>query len=509
MSSEFVARVLKAENLPSLPNVAVEVLRLTRDDNVSVDELARVIQNDPALSGKLLRVVNSAMFGLPREVGSIKQSMVILGLRTVKVMALSFSVVDALSARGSGEFDMESYWRRSLITAIAARLIARSVSPRYAEEAFVAGLLCDIGMIAAWRCASEPYAAVLATVASTGARLWEVEVERLGASHAQLSAAMLKKWNLPDVICSAVAAHHGEGLSASAGGPADMSRIVYAAALIAGVFCQDVSAGELAAVKSRCQALTGIAPATLEHALTDLDNYAKETASLLSLEIGATTTYAQLQAEAATQLAQLSVQAEVDRAVATRRASQAETDVSRLSKENERILEAASTDALTKVANRAEFDKRLREELERAAETGHAVGLIMMDVDHFKQFNDTHGHLAGDTVLREVAAAMRDTARAAQLVARFGGEEFAVIVAQSAAAEIRGLAEQIRAAIATREIRHDGKSLHVTASFGAAQVTPAQGPMPPEKLVALADQRLYQAKRAGRNRVEFVDAPRA
>lgn len=216
MTAPILDRIKSADNLPSLPTVAVEVLRLTQSSDVSAEEVAAAIQNDPALTVKILKVVNSSLFGFSREIASLKHAMVILGLRTVKVMVLSFSLVDSLARNQSEAFDYESYWRRSLTTAVAARLLARTVAPSQAEEAFVSGLLTDLGMLAACRCASDDYRPVLAAV-STGERpLERVEQELLGMTHAEMGEALLRGWGLPDELCTAVGSHH-EGGSGSPG----------------------------------------------------------------------------------------------------------------------------------------------------------------------------------------------------------------------------------------------------------------------------------------------------
>lgn len=496
MSIELHAKILKSASLPTLPNVALEVLRLTRSADISVDALAKVIQNDPALSCKLLKVVNSALFGMSREIGSIRQAMVILGLRSVKVMALSFSVIEAFGQREVNGFHIMDFWKRSIFTAVAARLLAKQIAPKVAEEAFVAGLLADIGMFAAWRCVPEVYEPVHAKAKSSGAPLWSVEAEAFGASHAAMSAELLRTWNVPESICQAVAGHHGETPATGSVGICD---VVQAAAGLAEVFCQEIPARELEAVTQRCVALTGIDQASVDEALTKLHEYVQETASLLSLKIDGLASYAEVQAAAAAQLAELSVEAELEKRGALDREREARNEAEMLLAERSAILEIASTDALTRVANRAAFDRRLAEESEQAAANKQQLGLIMVDVDHFKRVNDAYGHPAGDSVLQWIAAKMKETAQQAGFVARYGGEEFAVIVRQHAARQIERLAEEIRQRIEGGTVSHNGIPLKITVSLGAA--VSRGGAICPKALIESADQRLYEAKRAGRNRV--------
>ncbi|UXH77997.1 diguanylate cyclase domain-containing protein [Roseateles amylovorans] len=177
----------------------------------------------------------------------------------------------------------------------------------------------------------------------------------------------------------------------------------------------------------------------------------------------------------------------------------------RLKRLTDELRRSATTDALTGLDNRGSFDQRLDAEWARAVRTGSALTLVLMDVDHFKRFNDHYGHPAGDSCLREVAAAIRDQARRpADLAARIGGEEFAVLMPDTDEAGALQAAERIRAAVAARSIPHEASLTadHVTVSLGVVSCTPdRQGSrMTVESLMAAADRALYDAKAAGRNR---------
>jgi diguanylate cyclase len=137
-----------------------------------------------------------------------------------------------------------------------------------------------------------------------------------------------------------------------------------------------------------------------------------------------------------------------------------------------------------------------------AVEQGQPLSLLMIDIDHFKRFNDTHGHPVGDLVLKLVAAKLAEKASSPRLAARYGGEEFAILLPGADSAATVDLAEQIRSEVATREVvlKAEGRRLGVvTLSIGAATLRPGE---PVEALVARADAALYRAKGAGRNRVE-------
>ncbi|TDH34207.1 GGDEF domain-containing protein [Pseudohoeflea suaedae] len=169
-----------------------------------------------------------------------------------------------------------------------------------------------------------------------------------------------------------------------------------------------------------------------------------------------------------------------------------------LSIRSETLEQAAVTDALTGLHNRRYFDDALREYLEAFALIETPVGMILLDLDHFKSVNDTYGHNIGDEVLREVALCMQDFTRYHDVVARLGGEEFAVLSPNITERQIFELAERIRRAIAQIAVEAGAVSINVTVSAGIAIW---DGKETGEELYSRADKQLYAAKRNGRNQV--------
>jgi len=169
--------------------------------------------------------------------------------------------------------------------------------------------------------------------------------------------------------------------------------------------------------------------------------------------------------------------------------------------DNARLEALAHTDPLTQVLNRRALTLQLNSELDRARRYESVVTLLMVDLDHFKRVNDTHGHLVGDDVLRELSLLLRHEARSVDLVARYGGEEFVVVLPQTGEEGAVAFAERLRERIAAHEFRGHGKTpLWVTASIGVATF-PSPRVESAEDLFARADAALYRAKADGRDRV--------
>lgn len=178
-------------------------------------------------------------------------------------------------------------------------------------------------------------------------------------------------------------------------------------------------------------------------------------------------------------------------------------------KQSETALQrAALLDPLTKIANRRHFDAFLDMEWQRAIRSGEPLSLVVIDVDHFKLYNDSFGHAAGDLALQQVAAVLQDHApRATDLAARYGGEEFVLLFAETSSADAAALAEAIRAAVEALQLPHprSATSGWITCSIGVATMIPTQLDHI-EKLFVAADRAMYAAKEAGRNSVRQVDA---
>jgi len=169
---------------------------------------------------------------------------------------------------------------------------------------------------------------------------------------------------------------------------------------------------------------------------------------------------------------------------------------------NERLRHLATVDALTGIANRRRFDEVLDSEWKRAIRDAQPISVLLLDVDHFKNYNDTYGHDVGDKVLKQVAATMQGSVRPGDFVARYGGEEFSVVLPATDTASAMIVAERLRRAVENSEVDHgDGATKsHVTISVGIATGI-ARRDAEPQPLITLADGALYDAKHAGRNRV--------
>ncbi len=203
-SDQTIERLVdRARDLHTLPAVAMKVLELTDNPVVDTQALKACIERDAALTTRLLRVVNSSLFGLSREVSDLNQALALLGTKPLKLLVLGFSLPSGLFGRVGIDI-LARYWRHTLTKAVAAREISQSVWNRPGDDAFIAGLLQDIGEMILIEELGIPYVNLLEKALSGDADLQQLEVEAMGFDHTELTSKLLDHWRLPEALVRAV-----------------------------------------------------------------------------------------------------------------------------------------------------------------------------------------------------------------------------------------------------------------------------------------------------------------
>ena len=219
-------------NLFSLPTVAMEVLELTNDETVDVNALKECIENDPALTIKILRVVNSSLFGLTGEVADLNQALALLGCKPLKLLVLGFSLPNELFLDVGGDV-LEQFWRQSLTKAVAARTLSSHIWKQNGDEAFIACLLSEIGLLTLVQELGEPYVLFLKKVYAQSEDIVALENESLGFTHHQLTVRLLEQWKLPQQITQSIACiNEPEAINQLPPLTQDLAKIVHLAELL-------------------------------------------------------------------------------------------------------------------------------------------------------------------------------------------------------------------------------------------------------------------------------------
>jgi diguanylate cyclase (GGDEF)-like protein len=491
MNDELLKRVKECPNLPSLPSIAMQVLELATQQDIDIAEIARIISKDPAMSGKILKTVNSSFYGRSQHVSTISHALVILGLQSVKTLVLGFSLVSHLTRSKSKGFKHLTYWKRSVFAATAARTIAAKINLVQQEEAFLAALLMDIGMLVLDLTLGETYGATHAKT-TTHEELPAVENADLGGTHAEVGGVIADQWKLPPLLAMPILHHHDPDSIAD---PIlkRLAQTVHLGSRVADVFVDDEPTAAIAAVRRGLKELCGMSETECDCLLKEIGTRTKEVATLFEINIGSVADYESILKRANEALVELTLQSQMQ--------------ATQLQEQNVTLKKAATTDGLTGLFNRAHFDQFMVEQFAIAQRDRTCLSLLLLDVDKFKSVNDKYGHPAGDQVLRYLGKLLRSAARAQDVAARYGGEEMCLVLVGTPRLTAATVAESIRRAIVAQPINIGADALPITASIGVASFEPGSPFKEVSHLLKAADLAVYAAKKGGRNCVRLFSLP--
>ena len=202
--------ISKVGDLPAMPEIVGEVLRLTDDPHVGMVTVSEAIQQDPALTAKILKVSNSPYYGMKQYVGTLKLALVILGVREVRNIVLGVSVFDALHNNRTEALLTSQFWAHSFTVAGLAKQLGQHLGLGLQGEDFISGLLHDIGKMVMCRQLGERYETVFRSSGNVPGSLCASETEAFGFNHAEAGAALALYWNLPETLADALWLHHAQ-----------------------------------------------------------------------------------------------------------------------------------------------------------------------------------------------------------------------------------------------------------------------------------------------------------
>ncbi|MFW5816082.1 MAG: diguanylate cyclase [Wenzhouxiangella sp.] len=609
------------DKLPSPNGVALAIMELWEDDRTTVQQLAHLVQADPALSGRLLKLANSAAMG-NRAVAAIPDAIVRVGMQTVGQLAVAFSLIDDSSEGRCPAFDYNAFWSHCLLMAVLARGLGQATRLAPPEDLFACGLLARVGMLALSTIYPEEYSILLESEPDD---LAAAETRQFGIDHNELSEALMLDYRVPQALAEPARYHEDPEQSGfdSTSRPGKLANLLHLACRLAEMALQTgVDRSRQGIVNKSLAAKAGLEEAALAALFNQGVEEWQEWSKLLELPVRQTPDYDDADSEpgqtadaaggAPRRLRAMLVDSNATMGQLETRLLGLEVAVTTCSDPNEALrlsmesrpdfylvpasdhrfcrlirstewgssvylicildtpdgavliesFEAGADDVLPAAISPAELAARLipvrrvlgldrawrkdRSELRRIARelalahrhqqvlsltdyltdlpnrraamqalkqawcqsqrSGNPIAVVMIDIDHFKQINDQHGHAAGDEVLKSVSAILKSSAREDETMARVGGEEFLLISANSGLRELIIAAERLRRTLEHADIRHAGKNIPLTASMGVAERETAFDDA--DMLLNAADKALYEAKSSGRNRICFYQAGR-
>ncbi len=610
--------------LPSPKGVALSLMEACRQEDVSINEIAKLIQTDPALSGRLIQQANSSNQS-SRPISSVSDAVSRLGLSVVKQLAMGFSLIDQYQGGACKNFDYQKFWSHSLLMAIAIRELGKSTRVCASDELFTCGLMAPIGCLALATIYPEKYSELIEKQ-TPDTPLIGLEKQHLQTDHNELTAAMLISFGVPRILVESVYYHEKPAESpfeedsrsyqivnllhlakqiADFGlvSESERNKRIPELLLLGGKISLDAEAfsilidhamhewqswGKLLKISAEQlppfhKMMVASAPrvkdeveasslrvllveddpsslALVEGILSNILGHTVYTANdgtqalSLSMEIMPHVVITDwvmpvmsglelTQSLRATDwgqhlyiimLTSMDDEEEVIKAFdagvddyvtkpinirsfrARLRAAwhyrtlqdswerdreQLKCFAAELAVTNRKLEHLALTDVLTDLPNRRAGINALSEAWDVSERSDNPMGVLLIDIDHFKKVNDTYGHTIGDEVLKAVAISIRTTARKSDRFCRMGGEEF-LIVCPSGCTDKKAIvlfAERLRKKIETQQIKVDDFHIEVTISIGVALKTATIKTT--DHLINAADKALYTAKKSGRNRI--------
>ncbi len=490
--SNLMAALEELDDLPSPPDIVTRIIELLRDPESDIKELMDELTKDPALVAKILKTANSAMYARRREVTNLAQALLTLGQAAAMTLALSFSLVNSLRKSKGGGIDLVHYWQRSLLTAISAREIGVALGADNIEELFLAGLLQDIGLQVLDKLMPEQYLEL--EEQKIHAVVSRHERELLGVDHAWVGGWLLEKWELPEIICAAVRYSHDPGEAGET--EPDVARFiecVSVAGRLSDILLTDPGEAGIAALGVIMQDRLSLDEQATLSVLHKVEVRIPEIESQFGMDIMDLEVAADILDRARKLLTDVSLNAR-------REISALQQEIDTLGTKAESLQQENHTDKLTGLRNRDYMEKHLAEWVARARKLDFPLSLAFMDLDGFKAVNDTYSHSAGDDILRSTARLLTAQIRENDALARFGGDEFVLLLGGENAANARIVCERILNAFNTTRHEVDGQEVELYISIGLATLdgtTDFTG----QELIEAADEALKHAKQHGKAQV--------
>jgi len=198
------------DDLPTIPVVATQVLALLDNPDVSIEEIADLMLSDQVMTARVMKLINSPVYKPAHEVTSLKRALVYLGLRHVRELALTTSVINAFDGE-SGALELNVFWEHSFGVGMVSKVIAKQAGYQDLEKAYIAGIIHDLGEVFLSNFLREPFSEVLEYVKNHPVKLVDAEAEMLGTTHCEIGLCMARKWNFPEAYCEVISCHHAPG----------------------------------------------------------------------------------------------------------------------------------------------------------------------------------------------------------------------------------------------------------------------------------------------------------
>ncbi len=494
LPDELIKQLEASPNLPSLPAMAIKIIQAGKDPDISLRDVAKIIASDPAISTKLLKIANSPLYSQRRAIHNLREALTMLGINAALTIALSFSLFHSLKMKQNIQCNHDNYWKRSILAAEIARSLGRQFGISKIEDLFLVGLLQDIGILALENLSPSPYMNYDKTCIKHTERI-NLERNLLKLEHSAVGAWLLKSWNFPATIVNAIS--HSHSLNNEVQNQ-DKEACQFHICLsfsgtLADMWLEENPDELFQSTIEAARLVLNINEDEFKQLVANINEGLVTISSLFEINLHDEIEQGKILDQAQELSLQHSLNIIKQSEKNQRQIEDIAIQVSRIEKENQQ-------DYLTKVYNRKYFENLLEEEFENASLNHWPLSIAFIDIDKFKEINDTHGHLAGDKIIIAVADFFSNNIRQTDILARYGGDEFILMLpgASTKVAE-EALKRMVNLLKTSTQIQIEGKTLTPTVSVGLVSHMDNNTFSNVESFIQAADKALYKAKAAGRD----------
>ncbi len=287
MDSRILDFVERSDAIPSAPQIVTRLMEITRDENYKQNDVIQLLSTDPGVASDVLRLANSPLFGVTRQISSLGQASSLLGIKRIRTLVMGRCMVEKISQSQPSSVDSAYYWRRSLATAVLAARFADQVAPQLREEAFMCGLLSNVGVIVLSRALPDKYAAIAENFSPHNHSLFQSqEREVLGVTNTQVASLVLNRWGLPQIMVDAIQYvgcderpddldENTDALTRTVSGACDLSELL----------CEVAADADIISRCEHAMSTVGLNLEVLNHVLGQIETDVAEFASILKLDV--------------------------------------------------------------------------------------------------------------------------------------------------------------------------------------------------------------------------------
>jgi two-component system cell cycle response regulator len=482
---------IPARRMASLPTpnsmLAIQIVQAAVRPNITVTELVTLCQSDPAVVGRLISYVNSAGFGLNRRVASVAHAVSLLGIRGTRNLALATCVTDMTPMGEDGDALFAVCLRR----AVAAKLLAEKLGRPNLDDYFTLGILMEVGLLVKARANLK---AAVEIARGPGATRVTLEKAAGQEEHTKLAQRLARAWVFEEEMTTALERHHDKMPVRTPYGIA-----AWLTEHLAGVFeSSDVVKSRLAAVEAA--AIVDVSGADIDALLKQMPQALSDAAAFFERDIGLQPDIDTLLRDANGAISELNrnyneVLQNLEAVLKEKERLAAE-----LSQASEKLRSLPLSDGLTGLANRRAFEDALARDVARADRQSLPLTVLVVDIDDLQRLNEAQGHAAGDLALRTLTEVLVQATRVSDVVARIGGDEFALILPNTNVQGAQVVAERIRNNIRERDLEGQNGGFRISVSIGVAMTSGPGCRGREQALFDAAAQAMLIAKAAGKDR---------